>query len=438
MKTFLTLQSVDAVLRHIEEFPPLPEENVSLEQAQGRRLAKAWIAPHDLPGFDRSTVDGYAVQARDVFGAQEGSPALLECVGDCPMGGRPDFALEPGQTARILTGGMLPQGADCVVMVEYSRPVGENLVELIHTQAPGDNVLMHDEDAAQGAELIPRGRLLRPQEIGLLAAFGERTVTVRRPARVAVLSTGDEVVPLEQAPAPGQVRDVNSYSLSALCRGAGAETHRSGLVHDDPVLLRAAVDKALMDHDVVVVSGGSSAGMRDHTVDVFTSVAESRLLVHGVAISPGKPFILARAGNKCLMGLPGHVTSALICARTFLVPLLHRLQGRTDAGKQPGGSAALGVGGEIMPSISARLARAVASAQGRRDFIRVRLEPRSAGLEGTTPDHGAELEPRYTAYPILGPSGLLSGLVAADGLVVCPENREGLAAGELVTVELLS
>ncbi len=408
MKPFLTLQSVDRILEYINDFPALAAESVPLDAAAGRRIAEAWRAPADLPGFDRSTVDGYAVRARDVFGAQEGSPALLECVGECPMGGVPDFSLAEGQTARILTGGMLPEGADCVVMVEYSRQAGGGLVELIRTQAPGDNVLMHDEDAAQGEELIPAGRLLRSQETGLLAAFGEREVRVHRAARVAIISTGDELVPLEGTPAPGQVRDVNSHSLAALCRGVGADVRMVGLVRDDPARLRAEVEDALGSADVVVVSGGSSAGMRDHTVDVFTSVDGGTLLAHGAAISPGKPFILARAGDRCLMGLPGHVTSALICARVFLLPLLHRLQGRKEE--------------EIAPAVPAVLSRAVASAQGRRDFIRVRL---TKGPEG------------YVAEPVMGLSGLISGLVAADALVLCPENREGLYAGERVLAELL-
>jgi len=172
MKNFLTLQSVETVLGHLRALPVLPAETVPLTEALGRRLAEALHAPADLPGFD--------VRARDVFGAQEGSPALLECVGDCPMGAVPDISLQPGQCARILTGGMLPEGADCVVMVEYSRPAGGDMVELTRTQAPGDHVVMRDEDAAAGDCIIPAGRKLRPQEIGLLASFGQQDVAVRR------------------------------------------------------------------------------------------------------------------------------------------------------------------------------------------------------------------------------------------------------------------
>lgn len=407
MKSFLTLKSVDEVLSLVETGAPLPAERVPLDECAGRRLAADFLSPEDLPGFARSTVDGYAVRARDVFGAQEGSPALLECVGDCPMGRAPDFSLGEGQTARILTGGMLPEGADCVVMVEYSRPAGERLVELIRSQAPGDHVLESDEDASAGSVLIAAGTYLRSQEIGLLAALGQSEVLVSRRPRVSIISTGDEVVPFTQKPAPGQVRDVNSHSLAALCRSAGAEVRLEGLVRDDMAALEAAVRDALARADVVLLSGGSSAGMRDHTVDIFRAMPEGRLLVHGVAISPGKPFLLARSGAVWLMGLPGHVSSALVCARVFLLPLLRRLQGGRE---------------NIAPGVTAVLSRAVASAQGRRDYIRVRLSRNGNGWE---------------AEPVTAPSGLISGLVAADALVVCPENSEGLYAGQEVFALLL-
>ena len=407
MKSFLTLKSVEEVLDLLRSFSPLEAKIVPLGEAAGRWLAEDWHAPEDLPGFDRSTVDGWAVHARDVFGAQEGAPALLECVGGLNMGQVPDLILEEGQTARILTGGMMPEGADCVVMVEHSRPVSDTLVELVRSQAPGDHVILRDDDAAKGALLIPAGRCLRPQEIGLLAALGQIDVPVRRRPRVVIVSTGDELVPCHEKPAPGQVRDVNSHSLAAFCRDCGAEVTLAGLVRDDVDLLRATISRARENADVVLVSGGSSAGMRDHTVDIFTSMPESELLVHGVAISPGKPFILARSGQTCLMGLPGHVGAALVTARAFLRPLLLHMQGGEE---------------KFRPGVRARLTRAMASAQGRRDYIRVRLTRTGEG---------------WAAEPILLPSGLMSGLVHADAVVICPENSEGLYAGEEVWAELL-
>lgn len=424
VKPFLTLQSVESVLEHIRAFPALSVEAVPLDEAPGRRLARAFTATEDLPGFDRSTVDGFAVRARDVFGAQEGSPALVRCIADCRMGEVPDIALQEGQTARILTGGMLPDGADCVVMVEYSRPAGGDLIELTRSQAPGDNVILRDDDAAEGTRLLEAGHRLRPQDIGLLAAFGMVEIAVRRQPRVAVLSTGDEIVPSAETPPPGKIRDVNAHSITALCREAGALAIRAGLVKDEASELSAAVARLASEHDVIVVSGGSSAGMRDHTVEIFQSLPQAELLVHGVAISPGKPFILAKAlidgRTVCLVGLPGHVTSALICARAFLVPLLHHLQGRVRP--------------ETTPQTPARLTRSVASAQGRRDYLRVRLRALPC-RQDIRPD-GQGLQPLYEAEPVMGASGLISGIAAADGLLVCPENREGYDAGDTVMVEL--
>ncbi len=407
MKPFLSLKSVDEILAMLVGFEPLPGEAVPLDMALGRYIKDDFFAPEDLPGFDRSTVDGWAVHARDVFGASEGSPALLDCVEGCAMGRAADFALGEGQAARILTGGMLPSGADCCVKVEHSREISGGMVELVRSVAPGDNVVAHDEDAARGEILIESGAQLRAQEIGLLAALGQASVRVARRPRVAIISTGDEVVPMEARPAPGQVRDVNSHSLSALCRMAGAEPELAGLVKDDAGMLREAVCRALDSSDVVLVSGGSSAGMRDFTVEIFTSMPESRLLAHGAAISPGKPFILASTGDKCMMGLPGHIASALVCARVFLLPFLRHLQGGKPA---------------FPHCVRAVLSRQISSAQGRRDYIRACLR-----RDGD----------RWIADPLPGRSGVMSGMVRADAFVVCPENREGLYEGEEVVAQLL-
>lgn len=412
MKPFLILKSVDEVLEDINSVPALPPIETDLDEALGLRLAEDFFAPHDLPGFDRSTVDGYAAVARDLFGASENSPAMLRRIGDCPMGRECNLSLEEGQVAGILTGGALPAGADCAIMVEYTRPARDGMIEVIRALAPGDNIVYGDEDAARGKLVIPGGKLLRAQEIGILAAFGMDRVRVGRRARVGILSSGDEIVPISHQTSIGQMRDVNSHTIAALCKSVGAISRQLGIVGDDPAMLDAAVSRALPDNDVLVVSGGSSAGMRDHTVKSFTSLPDSELLAHGVAIKPGKPFILAKAGGKCLLGLPGHVSSALVSARVFLLPLLSRLQGRMAP--------------EAAPTVLARLTRSLASAQGRRDYIRCRLKK----IPGAIPE--------YEAIPLMAPSAVISGLVEADGLVVCPENSEGFAEGEVVSVELVS
>lgn len=405
MKPFLKLQSVDEILGIIFDLPVLPGEMTALGDALGRRAAKAFYAPHDLPGFRRSTMDGYAVIARDTFGASESNPALLETVGSCQMGKLPKFNVAPGQAAQIFTGAPLPDGADAVVMIEHTRETGKGQIEVARSVAPGDHVIEPDEDAAQGQEVIPVGKLLRPQEIGILAAFGAREVEVARKPRVAIISTGDEIVPLDAPLAPGQIRDVNAWSLEGVCKRAGAITRRLGIASDEPDALREMLQTAACDADVALVSGGSSAGMRDHAVEAFLALPDSRILVHGAAISPGKPFIFGLSGNVCLLGMPGHVTSALICAKVFLEPLLNHLQGLTEPVPKPW--------------FDATLSRSVASAQGRRDYIRCRLLRQ-----------GDE----YAAVPLLTPSSVLGGLLEADGLVICPENSEGLAKGQKVRV----
>jgi molybdopterin molybdotransferase len=368
-------------------------------------LAGAFVAPENLPGFTRSAMDGYAVQAKDVFGASEGMPALVDCVGECPMGEVPSFSIGAGETARIWTGGMLPKGADAVVMLEYARDAGGARIELTRPAAPLENVITADEDAAKGEEILPAGRMLRAQELGLLAAFGLQKISVTRKPRVAVISSGDEVVPLTATPKPGQVRDINSHTLAALVQAAGGEARTLGIAGDSEEALGSLICQALLWADVILVSGGSSAGQRDYTIHAFQAVAGAEILAHGAAISPGKPLIMARKGQQSLWGLPGHAASALVCAEVFIRPLLHKLLGMTLRETWREG-------------LYAVLDRSVASELGRRDYIRVRL---AAGDGGT-----------LTASPVMGKSGLITTMVEAEALVVCPENQEGLAAGQAV------
>ncbi len=412
MNTFLTLQSVDDVLERIAAFAPLEEEYIPAAQALGRTLAREFLSPEDLPGFDRSTVDGFAVRARDVFGASEGSPALLDLNGVCRMGQVPDVVLKAGQCASIWTGGMLPEGADAVVMLEYSRKVGETQIELTRPVAPQDNVILRDEDVAAGVPLFPAGRVLRPQDIGLLASLGQETVAVRRKPKIAVISSGDEVVPVSTPLRPGLVRESNSFMLCSLVESAGGEATNLGLVPDDLDALTAALEKGLAFADAVLVSGGSSAGQRDFTRPAFERLPGWKVVVHGIAMRPGKPTIFARSGNKALWGLPGNPTAAFITAEVFVRALLRALLGEERAP-------------EPRIGLTARLSRRIASAQGRRDFIRVSLKACPEGNDFPI------------AVPVLGPSGLVSNPVRADGLIVCHESQEGLDAGQLVDVHLL-
>jgi len=396
----------------LASFAPLAAENVALEAAPGRVLAEALAAPEDLPQTARACMDGYAVAAREVFGASETNPAYVDCVADLRIDWHETQAdalrLGPGQAARIPTGGSLPQGADAVVMVEHTGELGAGAIEIRRTVAPGENVMLPGEDVRAGESALPAGRILRAQDIGLLAALGVTSVRAGGKPRVAILSTGDELVPAAATPRPGQIRDVNSHALACMVAEAGAEPRLLGIIPDDLPRLTAAFAAALPGCDALFVSGGSSLGARDHTVAAILAQPGAEILAHGVAISPGKPTILATVGGKAVLGLPGQVTSAQVVMAVLLKPFLRHLAG--DA-------AALTAG---PPVFVAELARNIAGRPGREDFVRVRLERR----EGLPP----------LAHPVLGKSGLLKTLLAADGLIAVPAASEGLYKGALAPV----
>ena len=408
MKPFFNVQSVAAVQALAGQATVLNAEQTATTAAAGRTLAKDLTAPHDLPGFSRSTMDGFAVRARDTFGCSETQPAYLELCGEVVMGQAPDFTVKPGHCARIFTGGMLPAGADAVLMVEHTRPAGDSTVEAAKSVAPGDNILGPADDAAQGQVLLRAGHELRAQDIGLMAALGIETPNVIQRPKVAIVSTGDEVVPISGDPGPGQVRDVNTYTLDQLVRQAGAEPLVMGLAPDDRAALQEVVGRALETGDVVLLSGGSSVGTRDLTSEVFQSFPKAELLVHGVAVSPGKPFIWVRAGQKHLLGLPGQVASCMVAFYVLVEPLIEAMLGRAPLAFRRFGR------------FKGELARNIPSTPGREDYIRARI----ASNNGT-----ALIE------PVFGKSGLITTLIQGQGLVRIPADSEGLYQGE--TVEML-
>ena len=404
MKAFFQVTDIETVLSYRTQFDRVPCEQVDARDALGRVLAEDIQAPLDIPGFDRSTMDGFAVRATSTFGASEGNPAYLNIVGAIRMGQVPDCAVGPGEVARIATGGMLPPGADGVIMLEHTDALDETTIEAYRSITPGQHVVTGDEDAAEGTTLLKAGCRMRPQELGVLAACGIGTVSVFRKPSVGIISTGDEVVAPEETPQPGQIRDVNGYTLAGLVRQAGGEPLHFGIVKDHYDALLARSREALEQTDLVLVSGGSSVGARDHTLDVLDALPDSRILVHGVSIRPGKPAILAQCGAKAFWGLPGHVTSAMVVFIILVKPFLSWIGGEKT----------------ITPvHIKARLSRNLASAQGRVDFVRVRLVHRDQEI---------------WAEPILGGSGLIRTMVEADGLIQLDLNSEGLDQGTMVDV----
>jgi molybdopterin molybdotransferase len=414
MTGFFNVLSVEAFTELLRAFSPLGPETVDLHRADGRVLAADVIAPEDLPLTDRAGMDGYAVRAADLFGTTETNPAYLECDGRVDIEHPATFAVAPGRCAAIVTGGVMPEGTDAVIMVEHTQDLGAGTIEMRRAVAPGENMMLRGEDAVAGAPALTAGTRLRPQEVGMLAAVGATAVRVHRAPRVVIISTGDELVAPDATPRPGQVRDVNSHTLAALVRRAGCAARCLGIVPDELDALEAALREGLRDADVVLLSGGSSVGVRDLTVAALSRIEGAELLAHGVAISPGKPTILARVredgGCRAVWGLPGQVTSAQVVMFVLGVPFLRHLSGRADAFDR-----------SLWPARRVRLARNVASRQGREDWVRVRIMPADPTGPG---DGGPPL-----AVPLLGKSGLLRTLTGADAVVRIPARAEGLIAG---------
>ncbi len=406
----------ELLFRHITAV--LPAETIPTSQANGRVTAVAITAPHALPQFRRSTMDGYAVRAADTFGASESLPAFLQVVGEVPMGQPATVELGVGQAAIVHTGGMIPATADAVVQIEQTQTVsGERLsvigewfpfeIEVLRAVAVGQNVLQVGEDVRLGAEILPAGHILRPQDVGGLLALGLTAVSVVRRPRVGILATGDEVITPEETAVPGQIRDINSYTVAGLVEQAGGVPVLGGIIPDDFAALETAAANLLAQTDMLVMSAGSSVSVRDMTVQVIDGLGEPGVLLHGVATRPGKPTIVGAVGGKPVLGLPGNPVSAMIQFDMFGVPAIYRLQGV-----------------QKMPRrglVWARLGQNIASESGREDYVPARLQDSADGL---------------LAIPVFGKSNLIYTLVNADGLIKIPLNKGGLLAGEWVEVRL--
>jgi len=377
---------------------------VATAEAMGRVVAEDIVAPGDLPFFPRSTMDGYAVRAEDTYGASEGLPAYLRVVGEVRMGSPADIVVGPGEAVLIHTGGMLPGNADAVVMVENTREVDSSTIEVVRPAARGENVLQVGEEVRKGDLLLPAGSIVRAQEIGGLLSHGITEITVLQRVKVGLISTGDELVPPEEVPQPGQVRNTNAYTLAALAFKAGAVPLRLGIMRDDREALVQAARVGLRQADIVVISAGSSASARDMTADVIRSLGEPGVLVHGVALRPGKPTILGVVNGKPIFGLPGNPSSAMVTFELFVTPCIYRLSGC----RQP-----------LRRFVKARLTRNIASAAGREDYVPVKLH---------------EQDGEMLAEPVFGKSNLLSNMMRADGMAQVPLDRNGLAEGESALV----
>lgn len=400
----LTVRTPEETLALIQsEFHPLDSrESVPLSEALGRVLGEEVRSREFVPDFDRSSVDGYAVRASDTFGCSAAIPAILPLQGEVAMG-EVASALAEGSCLYVPTGGALPPRSDAVVMIEQSEVYGDGTVGLLSPASPGKNVVFRGDDVRPGQVVLPRGRRLGPQDLGVLAALGQAQVVVERPVHVGVVSTGDELVPVEAVPERGQVRDINSTVVGALMDECGAETRHYGIVRDEVDLLREVVTRAAAENDMVLISGGSSVGAKDATCQIISELGE--LLLHGIAVKPGKPTILGKVGERPLVGLPGHPSAAYFIGHLFVRPLLYRLQGRSAREYQ----------------VMARLSENVSANDGRTQYVSVSLTWR---------------ENQWWAVPLRSKSSQISNLAATDGYLCIQRDAEGLAAGAMVPVTL--
>lgn len=385
------------------------EISVPIESALGMICARDIVSPEDLPHFARSTVDGYAVKAEDTFGATETMPAYLNISREIFMGEKPDMVVMKGEACRIPTGGMVPSGADSVVMFEHSQRVDEKMIEVVRPVTPGENVIQAGEDVRKREMLIEKGRLMRPQHMGACAGVGITTIPVYDRPRVSILSTGDEIVPASATPVGGQVRDINSHVLAGMVSDSGCVPLKKGIFRDSYEEIRAALEKSMSDSDAIVISGGTSVGIKDVIAKIIDEIGDPGVIFHGVSLKPGKPMIGGVIRGIPVFGLPGHPAAVSVCFEIFIQPVLKILSGSRE--RFPGGGR----------TVKARLSKNVSSPPGREDHIRASLEQRDDGL---------------WAVPVLGKSGLITTLVRADGTFVIPVGSNGIEKGEVVEVRL--
>ena len=393
-------EAINIAQTHFGALRTTPEV-VSLEQALHRALAEEICATEFIPGFDRSTVDGYAVKSTDVFGCSDAVPALLMLVGEVEMGQHADFSIGPGQCAGVPTGGEVPAGADTMVMVEHTEDLGGGQIAVYKPSAPGANMIMRGEDTRPGQVMLPAGRRINAADSGTLAALGITTVPVMRAPRVAIISTGDELVPTGNKPGAGQIRDVNTPMLYNAVREAGGNPDSLGIIRDHEEDITAAVKAAVAQYDMLILSGGTSVGEKDAMPRVINNLGS--MLVHGLAIKPGKPTLFGEIEGKPVFGLPGNPVAAFFIFYNLVRPVLFSMQGVTVTDRH----------------VTLPVSRSVPSNHGREEIVPVMI--RDGQVE-----------------PVPSRSGLITTLACTDGFIRIPRELEGLKQGDLVEVTLFS
>jgi molybdenum cofactor synthesis domain-containing protein len=403
----MTLDEAQKAIESHFKLADLGEEEAVLLEAFNRVLSEDIVSTLDIPPFNRSTVDGYAVKAEDTFGADENQFATLKVSGVVSVGEQPRVKLGKGEAVEIVTGAPIPEGADAVVMVEDTeREDGE--LRVFSPVTPGENVMKRGSDIKKGEAVLKKGQVLGSSEIGVLAALGLTKIKVSRIPMVAVLSTGSEVTEPGKPLPQGKIYDINAYSISTAVVESGAKPVYLGVVPDDKAALSKALQTALASADMVITSGGVSVGPRDYTPQIVDSLGKPGIIVYGIAVKPGKPTTVGFVGGKPVFSLPGHPTSALLIFYLLARPLIQQLAGRPVT---------------AMKTVRAAAGSRMFSAKGRRTFVMVRLM--------------FDKSCRLIAEPLeSGASGAITTLAKADGFVEIPENEQFVDADEQVAVAL--
>lgn len=402
-------EAIKRLFRH-SPFKLTPEICLPVDRAYGMVLSRDIFSPEDLPSFKRSTVDGFAVNSSDTFGATEGFPAYLNVKAEIEMGEEPQFKLGKGETAKIATGGMLPEGSDAVIMMEHTQQVDEVMIEVIKPVSPGENVIQAGEDAKKGERILKKGSRLRPQDMGALAGLGITDVWLHEKPVVSIISTGDEIVLPDRPIRPGQVRDINSYTLTGLIIKAEGIPLKKGLFKDDYEIIKEAVENSLKDSHVILITGGSSVGVKDMTAQIINDLGKPGVLFHGVSLKPGKPTIGGIVNNIPVFGLPGHPAAVNVCFEIFVKPVINAVSGILEERFISAGKV-----------IKAKIAKNISSTPGREEHVAVMIEERNGELR---------------AIPLLGKSGLITTLTRADGTALIPLRKFGVQEGDFVEVHL--
>jgi molybdopterin molybdotransferase len=410
MKGFFRVQTPDEVYKKLDRFKPLPSEKIFIEESLHRVLAEDIFSTVNLPEFPRSIVDGFALKAKDTYGASEKNPGIVSVIGEIQMGQVSDLVIKDGEAVKVATGGMVPGAADAVEMVEYTEWIDSRTIHISKTLSPLENVIQKGEDIKAGELLLERGHPIRPQDTGLLAGIGKTEVQVFHRPRVGIISSGDEIIAIEKTPSPGEIRDINRYAIASMVRETGGIPVFLGIAKDRFDAIKEKMEKGVKECDLVIITGGSSVGVLDLTLDVLQSFAGSELIAHGIAVRPGKPTLISEIDGKPFLGLPGHPVSAMVIFHLFGRPIIKILSGlpKEKALRKQ--------------KIRAKASRNIPSIAGREDYVRVTLEEK----EGT-----------LWAHPLFGKSGAIAHLVQADGLLKIGLHEEGLEEGAEGEVFLL-